>query len=58
MKPEAAVFVYRYKGSDVIHCEYVEDTKSYEGSPQWEHIATLDPRLWIQAHWKLVEEQE
>ncbi len=50
----ATVFVYRNRVTSEINCVYVEGAKDLESSPVWEHLATLEPRLWIQAHYEKV----
>lgn len=52
---QATVFVYRNRQTRQIRCEYLEDASQLEDSPDWEHLATLEPRMWIQAHWDVVE---
>lgn len=47
---EATVFVYRCRETKAIRCEYVDGACLLQNSPAWEHVATLEPRLWIQAH--------
>ena len=48
---DATVFVYRNKLTNDINCVYVEGVKHYANEPVWEHLATLEPRMWIQAHY-------
>lgn len=47
----ATVFVFRNRETLEIRCEYLGAAKMFEQNPDWEHLATLEPRLWIQAHW-------
>lgn len=54
---EATVFVYQSKVNDEVRCCYLEAARAYDNDPEWDHVATLEPRLWIQAHWRLVEER-
>lgn len=51
-KIEATVFVYRHKETGKVKCEYLENAKELEDAPEWEHMATLEPRMWIEYHWK------
>ena len=51
---EATVFVYKSKADGSIRCEYIDDAMKLD-KEQYEHLATLEPRLWIQAHWEEVE---
>lgn len=48
---EATVFVYRHQQTHETRCEYLERARLLEDLPEWEHIATLEPRMWIQHHW-------
>lgn len=50
----ATVFVYRNRATSEINCVYLEATPALEDSPVWEHLATLEPRMWIQAHYAKV----
>ena len=42
---EATVFVY-IKGDEII-TTYIDEASKYEFDPDYVHIATLNPRLWI-----------
>ena len=47
----ATVFVYRSKDTGQIRCHYAHKASALDSSPerqQYDHIATLEPRLWIQ----------
>jgi hypothetical protein len=44
---DATVFVYRK--DDLIRCHYLEDARYFEESPLWDHIATLEPRRYIES---------
>tara|TARA_R110000868_G_scaffold302443_3_gene562971 strand:- start:149 stop:346 length:198 start_codon:yes stop_codon:yes gene_type:complete len=50
----ATVFVYRNRVTNKINCAYLESVKDLESSQVWEHLATLEPRLWIQFHYEKV----
>jgi hypothetical protein len=52
---DATVFVYRLKETSQIKCEYLDKAKEFEDDPDWEHMATLEPRMWIEHNWHLVE---
>ena len=52
---EATVFVYEHKQTHEIRCEYLYNAKELEDHADWEHLATLEPRMWIQTHWKEVK---
>ncbi len=45
----ATIFVYRNRDTKEIRAEYINGAMVM--TSEWEHLATLDPRLWIQAHW-------
>ena len=55
---QATVFVYRHNLTKRIQCEYIEKAKFFEDLPQWEHLGTLEPRMWIQEHWNDVESKK
>ena len=50
---DATVFVYRQ--GETIRCEYLQKARAMENDPAWEHVATLEPRMWIQEHYAEVE---
>jgi hypothetical protein len=54
----ATVFVYRSRIDGRIRTEYLETALVMEKSPDWEHIATLEPRRWIQAHYDAVTQRD
>ena len=47
---DATVFVYRHKETKDIRCEYREKAREVDGN-LYDHIATLEPRLYIQSHY-------
>lgn len=47
---EATVFVYRNKKTKEILCEYISTARDVDES-KFDHIATLEPRLYIQYHY-------
>lgn len=47
MRVEAIVFVYRHRETGHIRTRYIDDPEPGDG---WVHIETLDPKLWIAAH--------
>jgi len=53
---DATVFVYKHKTQGSIRCEYLERARMLEDDDVWEHMATLEPRMWIQYNWKKVVE--
>ena len=52
---DATVFVYRLRETGQIKCEYIDQAKLMEDDPEWEHMATLEPRMWIECHWADIE---
>jgi hypothetical protein len=54
----ATVFVYRSRIDGRIQTEYLETALVMERSPDWEHLATLEPRWWIQAHYDAVAQRD
>jgi hypothetical protein len=46
---QATIFVYRNKQTKDIRCEY-NSTKDVDET-KYDHIATIEPRLWIQYHY-------
>jgi hypothetical protein len=51
----ATVFVYRHYKDKTIKAEYYSEAKLLEDSADWEHIATINPRMWIEYHYAEVE---
>jgi hypothetical protein len=51
----ATVFVYRHKTTGEIAAHYIEAAQAKGESPEWDHVATLEPRLWIQCNYAAVE---
>ena len=51
----ATVFVYRHYKDKTIKAEYYSEAKLLEDSADWEHIATINPRMWIECHYAEVE---
>lgn len=47
---EATVFVYRNKKTKDIRCEYNLTAKDVDMT-KYDHIATLEPRMYIQYHY-------
>ena len=48
---DATVFVYRHRETGEIRALYVDDARAMNYRPDYEHVATLEPRMWIQAHY-------
>lgn len=51
---QATVFVYRNKKSKDIRCEYNSTAKDVDET-KYDHIATIEPRSWIQHHYDDME---
>lgn len=47
MNINAIVFVYRHRATGHIRTRFIDDPEPGEG---WVHIETLNPALWIAAH--------
>lgn len=47
---DATVFVYRHKKTKDIRCEYREGTMEVDAKI-YDHIATLEPRMYIQHYY-------
>ena len=47
----ATVFVYQHKTTGEIAAHYIEAAKIKDNDHEWQHIETLEPRLWIQANY-------
>jgi hypothetical protein len=55
---DATVFVYEHKTTGEIKAFYRESAVSFNNSQaasDWNHVGTLEPRMWIQAHWNKVQ---
>jgi len=46
MDLSSMLFVYVRLGAVVV--TYLDDAKEYEDHPEWEHIATLEPRAYVE----------
>ena len=53
---DATVFVYSNKKTGEIRCEYIDNARVLEEDELWFHEATLEPRMFIQHHWKTIEQ--
>ena len=47
---DATVFVYRHRETGAIRALYVDDARAMIGRDDYEHVATLEPRMWIEHH--------
>lgn len=50
---EATIFVYKNKADGSIRAEYINGAMVM--GDEWDHLATLEPRMWIQAHYEDAE---
>ena len=56
---EATVFVYRHRETGAIRALYMDDARAMIGRDDYEHVATLEPRMWIESHFDdAVKERE
>ena len=46
----ATVFVYRHRDTGAIRALYVDDARAMIGRYDYEHVASLEPRMWIEHH--------
>ena len=47
---DAAVFVYRHSETGAIRALYVDDARAMIDRDDYEHVATLEQRMWIEHH--------
>jgi len=46
----ATVFVYRHHETGAIRALYVDDARAMIDRDDYEHVASLEPRMWIEHH--------
>ena len=46
----ATVFVYRHRETGEIRALYVDEARSMIDRDDYEHVASLEPRMWIEHH--------
>ena len=51
---DATVFVYRHLETGAVKALYVEDALALDKKPDFVHVATLEPRMWIEYYFDLV----
>ena len=51
---DATVFVYRHIETLEVKALYVEDALKLDKNPDFVHVATLEPRMWIEYYFDLV----
>lgn len=49
--PDATVYVYRHRETKAITALYSDAALDMLHNADYEHVATLEPRAWIQAHY-------
>lgn len=47
---DAAVFVYRHCTTGAIRALYADDARAMIDRDDYEHVASLEPRMWIEHH--------
>lgn len=55
---DCAVFVYRHKQTKEITALYIDDARAMGDREDFEHVATLEPRLFIQYHYDTIEKMK
>ena len=56
---EATVFVYRHRETGEVRSLYTDDARAMTGRDDYEHVATLEPRAWIEHHFDdVIKERE
>ena len=57
--PDATIYVYRHRETGTITALYSDDACAMNYRPDYEHVATLEPRMWIEHHFDdAVKERE
>lgn len=57
--PDATVYVYRHRETGAIRALYVDDARAMIDSDDYEHVASLEPRAWIEHHFDdVIKERE
>ena len=46
----ATVYVYRHRETGAISALYADDARAMIGRDDYEHVASLEPRMWIEHH--------
>ena len=47
---DATVYVYRHRETGTIMALYSDDACAMHYRPDYEHVASLEPRMWIEHH--------
>ena len=53
-----AVFVYRHRLTGIVNAHYMDTALHFDDAQEWEHVATLTPRAWIEFNYSLVEQRD
>lgn len=48
--PDATVYVYRHRETGAIRALYADGARAMIGRDDYEHVASLEPRMWIEHH--------
>lgn len=51
---DATVFVFKHRVTGEIEAHYWDKAKHRTEHPDWLHVASIEPRYWIQAHYQKV----
>lgn len=54
---DATVFVYKHKATDEVKAFYTNDAFVVDKNSDYEHVATLEPRMFIQEHYAALERE-
>lgn len=54
---EHTLFVYKNKTTNKILCKFLDDAKSIDLT-QYDHIATVNPQMFIEYWWEEIEKLE
>jgi hypothetical protein len=52
---DSIVFVYKHKKTGEIFARGRNEALAFEDDENFEHIATINPRMWIEAHYETIE---
>lgn len=53
---DATVFVYQHRETGEIRTLYLDDAWAMQGRTDYKHVATLEPRAWIESVWSDVQD--
>jgi hypothetical protein len=52
---DATVFVYKHKETGNIEAEFLKEALVFEDNADYEHVATINPRLWIKENYEIIK---